>query len=823
MAISASQIATTNTLEQFRTEFNILRDDVSGLEDGSVTFSEISATTLGSSTINVEEDGTIVFEGATDNANETTLTVIDPTGDHTITFPDQTGLVSLIGGIKTNADDDIVLDDSDGRLLLEDVMDGDTGSFLSLHGITFLNNDVSLSGTLAVTGIATFTDDIIIGDGKTIGSASDTDSLSISSAGVVNFTQRPTFAASLTIQDGGSIGSASDLNAVTISSGGVVAVTATTANTGASDGALTVAGGAGIAADLSVGDDLRLISDSAVLSFGADSDTTLTHTDGTGLTLNSTNKLTFGDAATFIHQSSNGVMTIDGEATIDLNASTAVLVSNDLKLNSDAAVLGFGADNDVTLTHAADTSLTLNVLMAATTFEPTGDTAAGDNAALGYTSVLGAILTGQGSTNDVTLVNDADATVLGIPTGTINVTMAGTLDVVGDITGSTLNADGDTAAGDAAAIGYTAAEGLILTGQGSTSDVVIKNDADVTVMSIATGTDDVVFAGDVTVSGNLDVTGTFDLSDSNFTNAGDIQLDSITGDGDTNTSITFSGSDIITFATGGSTAATLNASQVLTLSGNMIIPDAGTIGSASDTNAISISSGGVVAVTATTANTSASDGALTVAGGAGIAADLSVGDDVRLISDAAVLSFGADSDVTLTHVADTGLLLNGAMAIQFRDSAISIASDNDGDLMIAANDEIDITSTLIDINGNVEISGELAQVGVATFTARDIHSGGITIANDGQIGSVGDADSIAISSAGVVTFSQSPVFPDGSIAIVDLDIDGGTDIGAALTTSDLIIVDDGAGGTNRKAALSRLVTLMAANLEDPTALAIALG
>jgi hypothetical protein len=584
-----------------------------------------------------------------------------------------------------------------------------------------------------------------------------------------------------------------------------------------------VAGGAGIAADLSVGDDLRLISDSAVLSFGADSDTTLTHTDGTGLTLNSTNKLTFGDAATFIHQSSNGVMTIDGEATIDLNASTAVLVSNDLKLNSDAAVLGFGADNDVTLTHAADTSLTLNVLMAATTFEPTGDTAAGDNAALGYTSVLGAILTGQGSTNDVTLVNDADATVLGIPTGTINVTMAGTLDVVGDITGSTLNADGDTAAGDAAAIGYTAAEGLILTGQGSTSDVVIKNDADVTVMSIATGTDDVVFAGDVTVSGNLDVTGTFDLSDSNFTNAGDIQLDSITGDGDTNTSITFSGSDIITFATGGSTAATLNASQVLTLSGNMIIPDAGTIGSASDTNAISISSGGVVAVTATTANTSASDGALTVAGGAGIAADLSVGDDVRLISDAAVLSFGADSDVTLTHVADTGLLLNGAMAIQFRDSAISIASDNDGDLMIAANDEIDITSTLIDINGNVEISGELAQVGVATFTARDIHSGGITIANDGQIGSVGDADSIAISSAGVVTFSQSPVFPDGSIAIVDLDIDGGTDIGAALTTSDLIIVDDGAGGTNRKAALSRLVTLMAANLEDPTALAIALG
>ena len=59
--------------------------------------------------------------------------------------------------------------------------------------------------------------------------------------------------------------------------------------------------------------------------------------------------------------------------------------------------------------------------------------------------------------------------------------------------------------------------------------------------------------------------------------------------------------------------------------------------------------------------------------------------------------------------------------------------------------------------------------------------------------------------------------------MVAIDIDGGTDIGAALTTSDLIVVDDGAGGTNRKAALSRMVTLMAANLDDPTALAIALG
>ena len=63
----------------------------------------------------------------------------------------------------------------------------------------------------------------------------------------------------------------------------------------------------------------------------------------------------------------------------------------------------------------------------------------------------------------------------------------------------------------------------------------------------------------------------------------------------------------------------------------------------------------------------------------------------------------------------------------------------------------------------------------------------------------------------------------GTLPLVAIDIDGGTDISADLTTSDLIIVDDGAGGTNRKAALSRVVTLVSANIDDPTALAIALG
>jgi len=105
-----------------------------------------------------------------------------------------------------------------------------------------------------------------------------------------------------------------------------------------------------------------------------------------------------------------------------------------------------------------------------------------------YADAAGASL--SGTTNDtVVTVTGANAMQ-----GEANLTFDGsTLAVTGtatatsDITGLTLNATGDTAASDNAAIGYTSAEGLILTGQGSTNDVTIKNDADTTVVAIKTG------------------------------------------------------------------------------------------------------------------------------------------------------------------------------------------------------------------------------------------------------------------------------------------------------------------------------------------------
>jgi hypothetical protein len=81
---------------------------------------------------------------------------------------------------------------------------------------------------------------------------------------------------------------------------------------------------------------------------------------------------------------------------------------------------------------------------------------------------------------------------------------------------------------------------------------------------------DVTLGANLSVGGNLDVTGTFDLSDSNFTNAGDIQLDSITGDGDTNTKITFSGSDVITITAGGDDQVTFTNGAIVPSTDNDI-------------------------------------------------------------------------------------------------------------------------------------------------------------------------------------------------------------------------------------------------------------
>tara|TARA_R110000851_G_scaffold114339_6_gene239622 strand:+ start:8517 stop:10358 length:1842 start_codon:yes stop_codon:yes gene_type:complete len=125
---------------------------------------------------------------------------------------------------------------------------------------------------------------------------------------------------------------------------------------------------------------------------------------------------------------------------------------------------------------------------------------------------------------------------------------------------------------------------------------------------------------------------------------------------------------------------------------------------------------------------------------------------------------------------------------------------------------------------------ELAANAVVTASIVDNNVTQAKIADDAvgadQLAANAVVNASIASGAAIADSKLATISTAGKVALTALEIDGGTDIGAALTTSDLIIVDDGAGGTNKKAALSRMVTLMEAqgfSSDDPTALAIALG
>jgi cytoskeletal protein CcmA (bactofilin family) len=133
------------------------------------------------------------------------------------------------------------------------------------------------------------------------------------------------------------------------------------------------------------------------------------------------------------------------------------------------------------------------------TVEPAGDTAAGDNAAIGFTSAEGIVITGQGSTNDVTIKNDADADVIEIPTGTTNVTVAGTLTATGFIIGSADINENDLESIDGITAGTIAAS----------KAAIVDTNKDITGFRNITLTGE-LDAATLDISGNADIDGTLE-------------------------------------------------------------------------------------------------------------------------------------------------------------------------------------------------------------------------------------------------------------------------------------------------------------------------
>jgi len=212
----------------------------------------------------------------------------------------------------------------------------------------------------------------------------------------------------------------------------------------------------------SAGQVLKVNSGASALEFGA-VEAILNidgMTDGSGITIADSDKFAASDGGTEKYILASQIKTyVHGTGAVDITALDidggtdigAAIVAADLFVVDDGAGgtnRKTAASRIKTFVEASAMAVTGNVT-ATGTVEPAGDTASGDNAAIGYTSAEGLILTGQGSTNDITIKNDADAVVISIPTGTTNVTVAGDLTISGDdltmgtnTSGAALIADG---------------------------------------------------------------------------------------------------------------------------------------------------------------------------------------------------------------------------------------------------------------------------------------------------------------------------------------------------------------------------------------------
>ena len=671
MAISASTVTTTDTLENFRVEFNNLVADVESLQqvgasniviadggnigsasdqdaisiaaNGVVTFSQAPSFTTGLLVSDLDIDGAtdisaaivdadlfIIDDGASGTNRKTAASRIKTyIADVTLTTAAQTNITSV--GTLTALDVDNIningntITASTGAVNITPA----SGSAIVLDGAVNIDAGV-------VTGITSLTSNaILIADAGTIGSASSTSAITIASTGIV------TFVDDIIIKDAGTIGSASDTDAISISSGGVVNISATTANTNASDGALTVAGGVGIALDASIGDDLRLISDSAILSFGANSEITVTHVHDVGLTI------------------TNTIADTDNRPTI-----------LQLKSEEDAIV----ADDVIA-----------SIEMAA------GDSDGTDGAV---------VAAGIHAIAEGTFAADANATKLVFTTGV-----------------------SETAAASATAKMTLSSAGLLTIAD----DLMIKDGGTI---GVAT----------------------------------------------TNDAITIASTGIVTFKD------------------DIIIKDGGTIGSASDTDAISISSGGVVAISATTANTDASDGALTVAGGASVAADFTVGDDLRLKSDSAILSFGTDNDIHVTHLHNSGLKISQNFTSDDTPLVLQLKSEEDA---LTANEVIaSLEFAAGDSDGTdaATVAAGIHAIAEGTFSASANPTKLVFTTGVSETAAASATAKMALSSTGNLTIAgelTTTAFSSTDFAAAFVVIeDGGTD-GSGTDAGDNIIIEDG--------------------------------
>ena len=494
------------------------------------------------------------------------------------------------------------------------------------------------------------------------------------------------------------------------------------------------------------------------------------------------------------------------------------------------------------------------------TISSTGATTIGSGAV--ETAMLNAnVITGQtaltsgfDTANDHLLIHDADAGLKKISLANVTSATGGISDVVSDTTpqlGGDLDVNGNaivSASNGNISITPNGSGKVILDGLSHpTSDgsagQFLKTDGGGNLAFATVNTD---LSGDSTpqLGGNLDVNGNSIVSASNGNIAitpngsGKVILDGLshpTSDGSNGQVLTTDGAGNLSFTS--KTVDTTNLVDDTTpqLGGDLDI-NGNTIVSTSNGNiAITPNGSGKVILDGLSHPTAdGSNGQFLKTDGGGTLSFASVtqatGNELENLSEDTSPQLGGNLDV------------NGNDIVSTSNANIDILPNGSGVINLDGNGSsggVSVSDGLIDIRtgtGNVakvkfycESSNAHAQTLQAAPHSAASSAVLVLPTASGTLVGTGDTGSVSNTMLGgsIADSKLSTISTANKVSLAAVDIDGATDIGADLTTSDLIAVDDGAGGTNRKAALSRVVTLVENNASFSsqgfaTAMAIAL-
>ena len=238
-------------------------------------------------------------------------------------------------------------------------------------------------------------------------------------------------------------------------------------------------------------------------------------------------------------------------------------------------------------------------------------------------------------------------------------------------------------------------------------------------------------------------------------------------DADADTSITADTDDQIDIKIAGADDFQFTANTFTAQSGSTIAAQALTT--------TTITASGIVKTDDTTEATSTTDGSLQTDGGLSVAKDAVIGDDLKLLSDSAVLSFGADSDVTVTHDPDDGLFLKSAATGDDNPFLLTLQT---GETDIAANDILGA------INFQAPDEG--------TGTDAILVAAGIEAVSEGDFSSSRNATKLSFKTGASEAASEKMSLSSGGNLTISGDLTvSGDDITMGTNTAGNLLVADG--------------------------------